>query len=342
MGAELKPRERFLAACRGEPVDRPPVWVMRQAGRYLPEYLELRSRHEFWEILRSPELALEVARQPLRRFELDAAIVFSDILVPLDAMGAGVAYDGPPTVGRPFEGAADLARVEGARVARDCAYVGEAVARLAEAEGSERAVIGFAGAPLTLAAYLVEGGPAQDLRRLKGMAYRDPALVDALLAALAEAAADLLLLQVEAGADVVQIFDSWANKLSPDDYERLALPPARRVVERVRAAGVPVALYVRGAASHLEAAASSGCDVLSIDASVRMGEARRRLPGGPTLQGNLDPAELLGPAARIRARLHAMVEDAGRTGLVVNVGQGLTPDIPVAGVEAFVRAAREV
>lgn len=338
----MRRRDRFLAACGKEPVDRPPVWLMRQAGRYLPEYLALRERHDFWTILREPELALEVALQPLRRFDLDATILFSDILVLLDAMDAGVVYDGAPKITRPFEGAADLGRVEAADVRGRLGYVGEAMARLVAVAGHDRAVIGFAGAPLTLAAYLVEGGPASDLRGLKAMAYQDPPLARALLDGLARAALDLLLLQVEAGADVVQIFDSWAAKLSPADYAALAVPPLRAMVDRLHAESrAKVAVYVRGAASHLEAAASTGCDVLGIDSSVEMDAARRRLPGGPALQGNLDPAELLGPPTRIRARVQELVARAGRVGTVVNVGQGLSPDVPVAGVEAFVSAALE-
>jgi uroporphyrinogen decarboxylase len=305
--------------------------------------MELRRQHCFWDFLRTPALSVELAQQPLRRFELDATIVFSDILVVLEAMGGGVTYDsGGPVLKHPFRGREDLERVRDVQVRRDLSYVGEALGQLAAAVQPELAVFGFVGAPLTLAAYLVEGGPKSNLRGLKAMYYREPDVAAALLDGLADAAAELLLLQIEAGADVVQIFDSWSNYLGPEDYRELALPPLRRVVQKAQAAGVPVVVYHRGSATHLPAVVTTGCDVVSVDASLTLAEARRQLPESMALQGNLDPAELMGPPERIGRRVSAMVEGAGRQGLIINLGQGLTPDIPVAGVEAFVAAARRV
>lgn len=338
----MSSRERMLAACRNEPLDRPPVWIMRQAGRHLPEYLDLRKQHSFWEILKSPKLALEVASQPLRRYQLDAAIVFSDILVLIDAMGGGVEYrDTGPIITAPFKTVADLRRLEATNVEDELDYVGEAVQRLSNAVHPDMAVIGFSGAPLTLGAYYFEGGPKKSLRGLKGLYYRDPRMAQAFLQGIADKATDLLLMQIRAGCDVVQIFDSWSGYLSPEDYLNLAVPPLQRMVDRLRNESVPIILYVRGAASHLESAALTGCDVISIDSSLSLNDARCRLARPWSLQGNLDPAELLGPPERVRERVRAMISSGGHQGLIVNLGQGLTPDIPIEGVESFVNAARE-
>ncbi len=339
----LSSRERMLAACRGQDVDRPPVWLMRQAGRYLPEYLAVRAEHSFWEVVRNPELAVEVTLQPLRRYAVDASIVFCDILVIPEAMGAGVVYGkGGPTMTRSFGGEDDLARLADVDVAHTLDYVGGAVRLLAEHVHPERALIGFAGAPLTLASYLVEGGPSKDVRHLKALAYHDPDMARRLLTGLADKVADLLRLQVEAGADIVQVFDSWAGLLTPDDYEALALPAVQRVFARIADLDVPKILYLRGAASHLRAAASAGADVLSIDQTIRLDQARAILGPDVPLQGNMDAAELLGPHERIRAQVHAQAEQTGGRGWIANLGQGLVPDIPPEAVGAYVDAVVEL
>jgi uroporphyrinogen decarboxylase len=339
----MSSRERLLAACRAEPVDRPPVWLMRQAGRYLPEYREVRARHSFWEMVRTPELAVEVTLQPLRRYQVDAAIIFSDILVIPEAAGSGVVYGkGGPTMTRSFEGEDDLARLADVDVAESLAYVGGAVRLMCEHIHPRLALYGFAGAPLTLAAYMVEGGPSKDLRHLKALAYRDPDMARRLLFGLADKVADLLRLQVEAGADVVQVFDSWAGLLSPDDYKALALPAVRRVFARIADLEVPKVLYLRGAASHLRAAATAGADVLAIDQTLRLADARAILGPDVVLQGNMDAAELFGPPERIRCQIQDQHQQTGGRGWIVNLGQGLVPDIPPEGVKAFVDAVVEL
>ena len=339
----MSSRERLLAACRNQPVDRPPVWLMRQAGRYLPEYREVRAKHSFWEMVRTPELAVEVTLQPLRRYAVDAAIVFSDILVVPEAMGAGVVYGkGGPTMTRPFEGEDDIARLADVDVAHSLSYVGGAVRLLSEHIHPELALYDFAGAPLTLAAYMVEGGPSKDLRNLKALAYRDPDMARRLLFGLADKVADLLRLQVEAGADVIQVFDSWAGLLTPDDYSALALPAVRRVFARVADLPVPKVLYLRGAASHLTKAATAGADVLSIDQSIRLDHARALLGPEVPLQGNMDAAELLGPHDRIRCQVQDQAAQTGGRGWIANLGQGLVPDIPPDGVKAYVDAVVEL
>jgi uroporphyrinogen decarboxylase len=335
-------RERMLAASRCGPVDRPPVWLMRQAGRYLPEYRELRKRHDFWEVLRTPWLATEIALQPLRRFDLDAAILFSDLLVPLDAMGAEVSYgEGGPVIARRFGEGTDLHRIERVDVRRDLAFVGEAVDRLCEAVHPEKAVIGFAGAPLTLASYLVDGSHRGEPHRLAQLLGSDPERGKALLDALADVATELLLAQIDAGADVVQVFDSASPVLSPREYADLALPPLTRMIRRIEATGTPVALYFRNAAGLLDAAAGTGCQVLSIDSSLSMWQARSRVGPSRCLQGNIDPALLLGPRERIKSRVREVVTGSGARGLVVNVGRGLFPGVPVEGVAALVDAVIE-
>jgi uroporphyrinogen decarboxylase len=337
-------RERLLAALANRPVDRPPVWLMRQAGRYLPEYRELRSRYSFWEMVRTPELAVEASLQPIRRYGFDAAILFSDILTVLAAMGIDVRFE---------EGGPVLSPLVTNRVALDALhevdpshafdFAGEAVGGLVAALHPGTAVIGFAGAPFTLAAYLVEGGPARHVNRLKALAYNDPVLYEAIATRIADVVTGLLLVQIQAGADAVELFDTWAWHLSPDDYGALALPWTVRVIEHVRAASaVPIIVYVRNAAGHLEKAASAGATALSVDGSIRLADANRLLPPGIALQGNLDVALLAGPEARLREAVRAGAEATRGRGWTVNLGQGLTPETPIEGVTALVRAVQEL
>ncbi len=321
-------------------MDRPPVWLMRQAGRYLPEYMALRARHEFWELMRDPVLATEVALQPLRRYSLDAAILFSDILVPFDAAGIRVTYGprGPALASGFLEAPERVSRMlEAYDPARDAGYVQEAMAKLVDSVAGSVAVIGFAGAPLTMAAYLVEGGPSRDLRGLKRLWYRDPGLARELLGTMARLVARHLQAQVDAGAQVLQLFDSWAIHVPPWDYRDLAVPALAEVLELVGTA-TPVILYIRGAASHLPAVAHLPVDVVSVDSTLELLQARRALPEEISVQGNLDPAELMGPEERIRKRTWAMIRQAGARGYIVNLGQGLVPDVPPEGVAAMVDA----
>jgi uroporphyrinogen decarboxylase len=332
----------MIAACRSTPVDRPPVWLMRQAGRYLPEYRELRARHSFWEMVKTPELAVEVSLQPIRRFSMDAAILFSDILVVPDALGIEVRYEeGGPALSPHVRTAEDLKVLKEAAPGTSFDYVGEAIQRLCRELHPHHPVIGFAGAPFTLAAYMVQGGPSRDVSDLKILAGRDPALYDALASRIAEAVLELLRVQVKAGADVVQIFDTWAGHLSPEDFERLALPYTRRVIEGIADLRVPVILYARNAAGLLELAAACGCQMLSVDTSLRLSDARARLDPKVALQGNFDPTLLFASPERIRAAVQEGITAAGGGGYVVNLGQGVLPGTPVEGVDAFVKAVTE-
>jgi uroporphyrinogen decarboxylase len=340
LAKDLTPRARMQRACRGEPVDRPPVWLMRQAGRYLPEYRALKEKYSFLEMCRAPEIATEVSLHPWQRFAVDGVVVFSDILVPLTGLGIELDFTPGPVVANPIESAADLGRLEGdagGAMAPTC----EAIRRLRAELGEKAAVIGFAGAPWTLAAYASEQRLSRDLEVLSGLTYREPALVDQLLERMAEVTAETLAVQIEAGADVVQIFDTWAGMLSVPRFERFAGPALRRVLELLPSGHPPVIVFARGAAHLTYALADLGVDVVSLDWRVDLAEAAERIGQRVSLQGNLEPTALAGPPAQIEQAVADLIR-AGRKarGHVLNLGHGVLPSIPVEGVEAFVRAAQ--
>jgi uroporphyrinogen decarboxylase len=334
--------ERLLAACDSKPVDRPPVWLMRQAGRYLPEYRELRKLHEFWEMMRDPELAAEVTMQPVRRFGVDAAILFSDILIVLDAMGVEVRYKkGGPVIHPLINDESGVTRLETVDADKQFAYLAETIDRLTDQLHPQAGLIGFTGAPFTLASYLIQKGPSKDLTALKKLATKRPEVYREILERICDVVVDLLRLQARAGADMLQIFDTWSGKLNLEEYQELAQPYSQRVIERLTDLKIPVTLYIRNAGELAKAAASTGCRVLSIDNTISIGEARAQLGNGLALQGNYDPARLKGDPAVIRQEVQAMIDSVHGSGLIVNLGQGLTPDTPVVGVEAFVTAVKE-
>ena len=337
----LSSARRFLDAALGRPVDRPPVWMMRQAGRYLPEYREVRRRVSFSELCRAPDLAVEVSLQPFRRFAPDAVIFFSDILVPAEAMGARVEFgDAGPRLPEPLRDASSLARLHRFDPASAIPFTGEILSRLAREVGDRAAVLGFCGAPWTLASYLVEGGTSKSFAVIKQMMSRDRILLRGLLDLAADVAADVLTYQIASGARAVQLFDTWAGELAAEDYREWALPAAARAIAGIRRpAGVPVTLYVNGCAHLLEAMAESGADVLSIDWRLPLSEARRRAPG-KSLQGNLDPTLLLGEPVEVERRTRAMLAATEGRRHVVNLGHGILPDSRIECVAAFFAAAR--
>jgi uroporphyrinogen decarboxylase len=297
-------------------------------------------------MMRTPELAVEVSLQPLQRFSLDAAILFCDILVVLEAMGFDVRYEkGGPKIEPLVTDMASLGRIQKVSASDSLGYVAEAVGRLCQKLHPEKAVIGFAGAPFTLAAYLLTGGPARQINHLKTIAYRQPDLFRMVLDKISDVVADLLLLQIEAGADMVQLFDTWAWHLAPDDYIEWALPYTQKVIARVASTQVPVSLYLRNAAGHLEAAASSGCQVLSVDGSISLVAAAKRLDrvgqGHLVLQGNFDPALLTADSELIRQKVCSTLDAMRGKAYIVNLGQGLVPDSPIEGVQAFVQAVQQ-
>jgi uroporphyrinogen decarboxylase len=336
----LSSAARFLDACRLRPVDRPPVWMMRQAGRYLPEYRDVRARVSFMELCRSPELATEVSLQPFRRFDPDGVIFFSDILVPVAAMGARVEFgDGGPELPEPVRSTASIEKLARFDPAAEIPFTGEILSRLKREVGARAAVLGFCGAPWTLASYLVEGGASRSFAALKTMMGRDPGALRRLLDLLADVASDVLSYQISSGADAVQLFDTWAGELAAEDYREWALPAVARAIAGIRRNGAPVILYVNGCGHLIEDMADSGADVLSVDWRVSLTDARRRVPRR-ALQGNLDPGLLLGEPEEVARRVRVMLQATGGEGHIVNLGHGVLPGSRLECVEAYFDAAR--
>jgi uroporphyrinogen decarboxylase len=335
----------FLRACRREPVERPPVWMMRQAGRYLPEYREVRTRADFLTMVHTPELAARVTLQPVDILGVDAAIIFSDILVVPAAMGMALTVEEGtgPRFHDPISSPRDLERLRDVDVERDLGYVLEAL-RLTRAELRGRVpLIGFAGAPWTLMSYMVEGAGTRTFTRAKRFLMEQPRSAHALLGRMAAVVGRFLQAQVAAGAQAVQLFDSWAAALGPRDFREFALPYLAESARAAGSTGVPVIAFAPGAGWALEEIASAtGAEVIGVDWQTDAGEARRRLgPMKVALQGNLDPTWLYAPPAEIERRTHAMLEAFGGVGHIANLGHGILPDVPVEHAAAFVRAVQE-
>jgi len=331
--------DRFLRACRRERVDRTPLWIMRQAGRYLPEYRALRERADFLTVCRTPDLAVEATLQPLRRFPLDAAILFSDILLPLEALGCRMTFSPGPRLDQPVRTRAQVEALAARPAAEAVPFVAEAVRLLRRELEGRTPLIGFCGAPFTLAAYLVQGDGTRGFEAVKTMLFREPATLELLLSKLAASMADYLRLQVEAGAQAVQIFDSWAGILGLEEYRRFALPFVRQVVDGVAGLGAPVVYFVNAGPHLLEAAATSGAGVLGVCWRTPLDVVASKVGGGVALQGNLDPHVLFADAGTIAAHAGRILSGvAGRPGHVMNLGHGILPDTPIAGVEALVDA----
>ena len=317
----------FVRACRREPVPRTPVWFMRMAGRSLPEYQKARAGVAMLESFTRPELVTEITMQPLRRYDVDAAILFSDIVVPLKAIGVDVDIKPGigPVIDKPVREAADLERLRALETG-DVPYITEAI-RLLVAELGEKPLIGFAGGPFTLAAYLVEGGPSKNHDRTKALMYGDPGLWHALLSRLADITIAFLQVQADAGVSAVQLFDSWAGAVSPEDYRRFILPHSRRIFTALEPAGIPRIHFGVGTGELLNLMGECGADVVGVDWRVPLDEAARRVDFGKALQGNLDPAILLAPWDVIEARTKDILAH-GRTaeGHIFNLGHGVLPD----------------
>lgn len=334
-------RELFLRACRCLPTERVPVWIMRQAGRYLPEYQAVRKKHSFLEICKTPELAAEVSIQPLRVVGVDAAIVFSDILVVAEAMGLPLDVpDSGPVLSTPVRDAGGVKRLREFDPERETRFVGEAIRAIRGQIGPKVPIIGFAAAPWTLACYMIEGQTRGDVSRAKRMLHEDPRTVRALLERIAGATASYLRSQIAAGADAVQLFDTWASELTADEYAEFELPVTRSLMEAIADTGAPRILFAKGSAQHLRNLAKTGADVLSVDWKTDLGEARRALGEGIALQGNVDPSILLGDVNQLRRAAREAVEKTAGFGHILNLGHGILPNTPVAKAKAFVEAGQ--
>lgn len=335
----------FLEACRRQPVERIPVWMMRQAGRYQPSYRAVREKVGFLELCRSPELIAQVTASPIDEFGFDAAILFSDILIHLPAMGLDLTFekgekgkgDGGPKIANPVRTRSDIDALRIPDPARDLPYVLDGIRAIQRVLAGRVPLIGFVGGPFTVASYAVEGG-SQGFTRLKTMLYADPMGAHALFRKLADAAIIQLQAQIDAGAQAVQIFESWLGELSREDLEEFVFPHLARIAEAVAGKGVPRILFSTGTSTHLPALAKLGYDVLSVDWRIPMIEAQAQVPG-LALQGNLDSTLLLGPREPLLARVRALLEAAGRKpGYIFNLGHGIQPPTPTENVRATVEA----
>jgi len=333
-------RERFLAACARRPLDRPPLWIMRQAGRYLPEYRELKARHGFLTMVRTPDLAAEVTLQPLRRFAFDAAILFSDILVIPEALGQGYRFrdEGGIEMEYRLDTRAQIDALAPAdAVPGRLQYVAAALQRVKGELNGKQALLGFGGSPWTLATYMVEGGSSEHFTRIKTLFYTDRAAFEALLEKLAAALIAYFKMQIAAGADAIQIFDSWGGAIAGVDYEAASLRWIRRIVQALPA-DFPVILFARGTAAHLAAQAATGVRVVSVGWTVDLPAAAAALGGaGPALQGNLDPVLLNTTPEVVRREARRLLEGMqGTPGHIFNLGHGILPEAKLACVESLV------
>jgi uroporphyrinogen decarboxylase len=347
--SELK-NDRFLRALLRQSVDRTPVWMMRQAGRYLPEYRATRERAgSFLDLCKNAELACEVTLQPLRRYPMDAAILFSDILTVPDALGLGLYFEEGegPRFRKTVRTEADLAGLQTIRAEDDLGYVMRAVSTIRRELNGSVPLIGFSGSPWTLATYMVEGGSSRDFTHIKTMAYDQPVLMHQLLSLLADAVADYLAAQVRAGAQALQIFDTWGGSLSAAGYQEYSLRYMQQVIARlpVEADGrvVPLIVFTKGGGQWLDAIAGCGAHCVGIDWTTDMRTARSQVGGRVALQGNMDPAMLYASPARIRSEVAAILAAYGHgSGHVFNLGHGITPGVHPDNVTAFVDAVQEL
>lgn len=335
----------FLRACRGGPVEHVPVWMMRQAGRYLPEYRAVRARHSFMEVCKTPALAVEVSLQPFLQLAVDAVIVFSDILIPAEAMGLTVEFfDAGPVLPQPIRTSADVDALHDFDPAKETKFVGEAIAQLCRELGPEVPVLGFAAAPWTLACYMIDGRAKSGFGNVKRMLYCEPELVRALLAKIARNTARYLQAQIAAGAAAVQLFDTWAGELSQADYDEFALPAIQMLLDELHAGETPVIYYSKGTSHLLDSISRTGADVLSVDWRIDLADARaicRKRSGAPfAVQGNLDPSLLLGPVEGIRRAVQEAIAKTGGIGHILNLGHGILPETPVENARAFIAAGQ--
>jgi len=336
--------ERFLKACRREPVDCTPVWFMRQAGRYMPEYQAVRASHSILEVCKTPELAAQVTLQPVERFPVDAAIIFADILLPLEPMGIRFEFaEGEgPVIQNPIRDRADVERLQ-VSDGSALAYVGDSIKQARKALSGLVPLIGFAGAPFTLASYAIEGGGSKQYLVTKQFMYREPEAWHRLMDKLARVVTNYLQLQIQAGAQAVQLFDSWVGCLSPGDYEEYVLPHVQLIFEGLKREGVPLIHFGTGTSALLRLMRKAGGDVIGVDWRVHLDEAWATIGHDVAIQGNLDPVSLFAPLHEIERRVEDILRRAGgRPGHIFNLGHGILPNTPMEQVAATVELVHKL
>ena len=334
---------RFLDACRRRPTDVRPVWFMRQAGRYLKPYREIRARHNILEICKRPDLAAAVTLQPVEILDVDAAIIFADLLLPVEPMGLKLRFvsgEGP-VIDNPVRTSNDVDSLSISDT-DNLGYVGEAIQIVVKALAGRAPVIGFCGAPFTMASYMIEGGPSRHFLRTKQMMYRDETLWRRLMGKLVDVLGPYAIMQVAQGARAIQVFDSWVGALGPDDYVRFVAPYSRALIERIRSASVPVIHFGTGAAGFFRELHAAGGDVMGVDWRINIDQAWMDISYRSAVQGNLDPAALFSPLAELKLRVFELLKRTGtRPGHIFNLGHGILPETPVENVKAVVEMVRE-
>src|SRR5579864_5848564 len=334
---------RFLDACRRRPTDVRPVWFMRQAGRYMKQYREIRAKASILEICKRPDLAAQVTLQPVEVLDVDAAIIFADLLLPVEPMGLKlkfVAGEGP-VIDNPVRTSDDVDSLSISST-DDLSYVGEAIRLVVQQLAGRVPVIGFVGAPFTLASYMIEGGPSKNFIRTKAMMYRDETLWRRLMGKLVDVLGPFGISQVAAGARAIQVFDSWVGALGPDDYVRYVAPYSRALIERIRTASVPVIHFGTGCSGYFRELHAAGGDVMSCDWRINIDQAWMDISYRSAIQGNLDPSVLFAPLPELKQRVHELLRRTGtRPGHIFNLGHGILPETPVDHVRAVVDFVRE-
>src|SRR3974390_132544 len=337
---ELSRKELFLRACRCEPVPRVPVWMMRQAGRYLPEYREIRAKHSFLTVCKTPDLAVEVSVQPFRRLGVDAIIIFSDILIPAEAMGLELELeDAGPNLPNPVRTEADVRKLHTFDPEQETGFLMEALRRTVRQVGPDVPVLGFAASPWTLACYMVEGKTKEGFATVKNFLYREPKVFRELLHRIAQATIPYLKGQIQAGVSAVQLFDTWCGELDLQDYTEFVVPAVQEVIAGIGSA-VPVIYYTKASHHLLPSVVKAGANVLSVDWRVPLSTVRKLAGPKVALQGNLDPAILFGPEDKIRTATLGIVEELGGHGHILNLGHGILQHTPVENAQLFIRTGQ--
>ena len=333
----MTPRQRFLAATHQQAVDRPPIWLMRQAGRYLPEYRKLKTQYDFVTMVRTPELAAEVTLQPMRRFPLDAAIIFSDILVIPEALGQGYHFRDQGGIGMDYllDTRAKIEALDNTKIAENLKYVAEALTLTRSKLGEDTALLGFCGSPWTLACYMVEGGSAKDFVKIKQLAWDQPELFGRLMKKLTDGIVEYLHMQIDAGADALQIFDSWGAICPATHYETWSLRWINHIIKELKER-VPVILYAKAMGHKANDLMKTGAKILSLDWTMNLRHIRQSIGSGAAVQGNLDPVVLTTTPEITRREAQRVIDDAGnQPGFIFNLGHGMVPSAKIECVEAL-------